>query len=88
MSSTPMSLLSIMKNFVTDITHIEDSDSQQFNFHLKLIQDSIGQPFGDDASIFFSDDDWFVRYNSATTTNERYSILAEYVKYEVSSFTI
>ena len=71
-------------------THDNDDlacDSSLFNAHIEIIQKAIGQECGDLAGVFFSNAEWFDKYNAAVNDiNARYQLIMEYVMAEISAY--
>ena len=59
-----------------------DRDSDVFNFCIKQIQNALGQDSGDNAGVYFSNDEFFDNWEDADN-DERKSYLMSYVQYEL-----
>jgi hypothetical protein len=74
--------------FIENMPHPYDPDLHEddLNEALYPIQVCLGQDDGGGAGIFFSDDDWFIRWNKATSDESKADLLREYLVAEVGSY--
>lgn len=83
-----MNLAQAIENFIDKLPHDPTGHDDILNPCIKLIQDALGQPYGDAASIYFSGMEWFGEWCKATTREERKQIVFKYVIYELNQLPI
>ena len=81
--SNSLDLLGALRFAVDALPDEINPESEAFNFCIGLIQDAMGQSFGDAAGVFFSGDEFFEEWKDLGKA-KRFEALVSYCRYELA----